>query len=1421
MSAAKRRTPSRLADRLAGKRLLVTGATGFLGKVFVEKLLRCVPDVGTLSLLVRDRSDGLSGRDRLEAEILTSSVFERLTALLGPRFEGRCRDKLRVVSGDITDDQLGLSDYEYAALTKEVDIVVNCAAAVTFDERLDVALHLNTQGPGRLLKLARDCGNVPFMQVSTCYVSGRRVGEIREELSGPSHGDAIDLDDVVCQMERLCERIQGEPNLSGEALRRKLVESGMEFAHEFGWNDTYTFTKWLGEHLIARDRGDVPLVILRPAIIESSYEEPVPGWIDGLRMADPMIMAFGRGKLGEFPAVPDIPIDLIPVDHVANAMIAALPAPGEPPGIRIYQVASSHVNPLLISELARCMGEGFRLRPMSDDAGRAVEAGEFKLVDRQTFLRKWEKKQSRLAKYGSFLEALRLAPERRRKISAIISQIEQIIYFARIYAPYTHLNCRFMQDNVRRLAKSLHAQDRKEFPFAPEDIDWPDYIINKHLPGLRKFVLGGLKGSDRPALRPLEPQPDPDLIRESRAQARTIFDLFRRVACFCGDKTALQMCRGGRWISYTYTDALAATGTIARHFGDFDLAAGDRVVVCGENCPEWGLTYLAAMRAGLTAVPLDPQLPAEEIFACARFAGAKLIFAGSTNFESLSSAAPNAPGKGGKPFPVVPMTAPYVPAPGAARDPGPPPASANGDGIASILFTSGTTVAPKAVPLTHANLLSNARALLEVHRLQPDERFISVLPMYHAFEFTGGFVLPIALGGTITYVEQLKGPELMAAMQTAQPTIMLTVPRLLNLFHDGILRKVREASLLTRAMFRMLRFAAKFSGRQGARKLFGTVHRSFGGSLRMFISGGSALDPELYSSLTRMGFEVYEGYGLTETAPVLTVNPPGRSKSGSTGPALPGTELEIRNANNEGIGELWARGAGVMQGYLNNPQATAEVMRDGWLRTGDLCRRDADGYYYVTGRVKDMIVTDAGKNVYPDEVEARYKNMADVKEMCVLGMRNPGGIGESVHAIIVPDYASHPELDRSAMERSIREQTAALGADVPEHQRIQSLHFWSNELPKTSTLKAKRSVIRDMLMDHKGAGAAQAKPAPSAKTASRAAKDDGLTRSQRAVRKLLAELTREPEKTIRPESNLLLDLGVDSLMKLQLVGELEAHFELDCSNETASALARVSDVFALVADRPPRRGRKLAAESWHQRQPDVAAEQADQSDARLSLPLRPVRWFARGGTALLFRSYVRVRARGLQHIPREGPFIITPNHTSHLDAVAVLTAVAGRRRIWVAGAEDYFFDTPLKSWACGRLFDIIPFDRHTEGFEGLRRCLEKLEQGDGLLFFPEGTRSLTGALGEFKIGAALMAVQADAPLVPARIEHAFELLPKGRKIVHPGVVKVTFGEPVYPQPWSNPKDVNKQYQGFRELSRHMQECVAQLGNGPSLQAEDP
>ncbi len=1410
--------PQRIRDRLAGHHILVTGSTGFLAKAFVEKLLRAVDTIGGIHLLVRTRPGGASPRQRVMREVLSSRAYDRLRASLGEGFARLCEEKIHVLAGDLTKERLGLGRETYDALTRRITLIVNSAATVTFDERIDLAVDLNSLGPTRLLRLAADCGHIPFLHVSTCYVSGVRTGTVVEDFSAPqraqetlprlSDDGAFDLDGLIESMLAEAAELRHRFGADTEACRRQLIEAGMRRARSCGWNDTYTFTKWIGEQLLVRDRGEVPLVIFRPAIIEGSFEEPEPGWIDGLRMADPIIVAYGRGKLDEFPAIGDLSLDLIPVDFVANAMIATLPVgEGRRDDLAVYHCASSNRNPLYLRVMRTSLEQAFRKRPMSDDVGRPIRPGRLRLADRESFVNRWQGRYRRIARLQWVFKTIGIRGRRYRKLSGILRQIEQLIYFAKIYSPYTHIDCRFADDALRAAAERLHPDDKATFTFDVGRIDWEDYLVNRHVPGLRAFVLGA-GAEPTPRILAVGDWDEGGPVAAATAlKGANLFDVFSRAAERFGEKPALQIRRNGRWIRYTYEEAPRTTGMIMRRFTERGLQPGDRVAICGESGPEWGLTYLATMRAGLTAVPLDPQLPPDEAWAAARFAEVKLMCATPAVFPGLERH------RGDGDPEVVVMREPFIPQPGASRDAVPDPVPVDDTVVASILFTSGTTISPKAVQLTHHNLIANATALIKVHSVGTTDEMLSVLPMYHVLEFTAGFLVPLLSGATITYVEQLKGPEIISAMQATGTTAMLVVPRLLRMFHDSIENNVAASGLLKRTVFRVLRFLSNLTGHRLGRRLFGTVHRRFGGRLRMFVSGGSRLDPELFTAFRRMGFAVYEGYGLTETSPVLTVNPRGRARAGSVGPTLPGIEIQIRNENLEGVGEIWVRGPSVMSGYLKNDEATRAVLVDGWFRTGDLGRRDADDYLHLTGRCTDLIVTDAGKNVYPDEVEARYADLPYMKELCVVGVPLEDGLGDAVHAVVVVDQGAAPSgLDRSSIEREIRMAAASIGESLPSHQRIATFHFWDCELPKTSTLKAKRVRIREAVLDEHDAPTASDADATrttleaTARGGPEDTKDDAAGIA--AVRRILSQQSKQPEGAIAPSMHLHLDLGIDSIGKMDVLAAVESQFGLRIDGEIAAKIARVSDLLKVIGDRRPKTGAARTATMWQRRLGEQGA--SAWTNGPVPAPLVPVRWLVRGGVMMFMNTYVRIKARGCENLPTTGAFILAPNHSSHLDSPSVLTAIGGRRRVWIAGAEDYFFSTWLKRLVFGRLLDTIPFDRQADGILGMRRCGEALRRGDGLLIFPEGTRSAEGGLQPFKIGVAVLAMERQVPIIPVHIDRAFELLPKGQRFIKPGTITVTFGRSIRPP---NPDDDGDRSVVLRLLAKQVEEAVTTLANG--------
>lgn len=538
---------------------------------------------------------------------------------------------------------------------------------------------------------------------------------------------------------------------------------------------------------------------------------------------------------------------------------------------------------------------------------------------------------------------------------------------------------------------------------------------------------------------------------------------------------------GGR--RCTYGELLEDVRHIARGLLARGLEPGQHVAILGRNSPEWARAYLAISMAGGVNVPVDSLLSENEIRQLLSGADIRMIFVEPKFLDILlDSSIPWNPGN------IIslawePDASDYEKQDNVCslddiRESGrkagnialPDVESSN---LAAIIFTSGTTGSPKGVMLTHSNIVSDViaceRAItgyLEIGR----ERFLSVLPMNHTFECTAGFLLPIYTGCQVTYARSLRSRYLMEDIKNSGTTIMLGVPLLFQKMVEGIFRAVDKAPAVRRQAFRAMMNMVKIAERMGNSsmgvRVFKSLREKAGlGSLKFFISGGAALPRFVSRELNRLGIMILQGYGLTESSPVLTINPPDAPRNASIGKPLPGVQVKVLDPDIRGVGNLGFRGPMIMKGYYNDPEATRAVMQDGWLATGDLGYVDDDGYVHVCGRSKNLIVTAAGKNVYPEEIETVLNQRPFILESMVYGRLRHGNSGEDVYAVIVPDFETIGEsyTDRVLSEQQVEELVAA---DVKEsnsliarYKRVKSFKIVNEELPKTSTRKVKRHLV--------------------------------------------------------------------------------------------------------------------------------------------------------------------------------------------------------------------------------------------------------------------------------------------------------------------------------------------------------------------------
>ncbi|MFO0753068.1 MAG: AMP-binding protein [Thermodesulfovibrionales bacterium] len=869
----------------------------------------------------------------------------------------------------------------------------------------------------------------------------------------------------------------------------------------------------------------------------------------------------------------------------------------------------------------------------------------------------------------------------------------------------------------------------------------------------------------------------------------TISSVFASAAQTNRDRTALRY-HDGSWRSVTYGELQARAERIARLLAGKGFVRGDRAALIAENRPEWYASYLAVVMLGGIAVPLDMQWGAGEVAQCIGDSAAKIVFHSSITAENVREALERFPA-GGINFD----------APGFACSVRPPDAPLSGrhaspEDVASLLYTSGTTGQPKGVMLTHRNICSDAAALLAAGLVGPEDNVLAVLPLHHTYPFMCTFIVPFFAGASVTLGPGLKGAEIISAVKENGVTVVVGVPRLYEMMRNGILARLRERSAVLEKAVRLCGALRRGTGINAGKALFRAVHRNFP-VLKFFASGGARLDPPVMEDLEALGFTVLEGYGLTETSPVVAFNPARRRKPGSAGRPLPGVELAVRED-----GEIAVKGPMVMKGYYRNPEATAEVVRDGWFLTGDLGSLDDEGYLFITGRKKEVIVLSSGKNVYPEDVERAYLSLPLIKEICVVGS---GGAGaeDAIQAIIVPDLDSARERSVGNIAEALDWEVNRVSARLPGYMRIKGYLLHPGPLPRTPLGKLRRFMVRDLLVN--------------ARSAARSGREeDGILMGEETGRRVAENIRRllDEDRPVRASDTLELDLGFDSLKKVELVSSLEEAFSVSLPDAFIAEVQTVGEIVAKLQELrtgwgSPERG----AVSWKgilgKEPPLSEVLKTGVSHGAAERALLFILYMLLKG---IFRLLFRPRVEGLENIPEEGPFVITPNHTSYLDGFIFGLSVPFRvfRKLNFLGLQQ-FFTGGFTAWFA-RMSHVVPIDAETYLSKALQMSAYLLAQGRGLCVFPEGGRSFDGEVLPFKKGIGVLAVERGVPVVPAAIGGAFKALPRGSFLLRPTRITVRFGEALRPASGgpSRHEEEGDPYQAFADAVR---EEVIRLARG--------
>ncbi len=763
-----------------------------------------------------------------------------------------------------------------------------------------------------------------------------------------------------------------------------------------------------------------------------------------------------------------------------------------------------------------------------------------------------------------------------------------------------------------------------------------------------------------------------------------------------------------------------------------DILPGERVLICSENRPEWVYTLYGAWQRGGVVVPVDYMSSVEEILYILKETEPAVVFCSEQTQKSVREALQES---GVKPL-LYNFDSLILPKPREK------PISRGLEETALILYTSGTTGQPKGVMLSFKNLLSNIKAIQKVGVAGKKDKTLALLPFHHSYPLMVTLLVPLYLGATVVFLEKLSSEELLKALKEHKITILVGVPRLYQLLHQRIMEGLR-ANPFGKFLFKL----SPYMG-QGLRRLvFKRVHDAFGGSLRYLVSGGAKLPLEVALDLNRLGFTILEGYGLTETSPIVSFNPPQKPKLGSVGLPIEGVYVKISEE-----GEVLVRGVNVMQGYYKKPKETKRAFKDGWLLTGDLGDLDKEGYLYITGRKKEVLVLSGGKKVNPEEIEnlILLEGKGKIKEVAVLEIEG------SVKALLLPNFELLKREGVLNIEEFVRWQVIdKVNQKLSEWKRITGFKVVKEELPKTRLGKLRRFLLPQIYQ--------------STEAYSKEEQEDPIMNTQegQAIRSFLHKLT---QKEVKGYHHLELDLGLDSLGKVEFLSFLESTFGVSVSEENLINNPRVQDVLRLVSERKERL--ELSEVHWK----DILLKGEPQYLRDYTLAFSTGRLILKS----FFKLYNRLEVRGLENLP-EPPFIIAPNHASYLDGFVLACALPQdiALKTYFLGAEEYFRN-PLSA-VFGRLAHVITVNLDKRLRESLQKTVWALRLGKVVVIFPEGARTRDGRLLPFRKGFAILSKELGADVVPTAINGTYQSLSLYNKFPKPAKIEVVFGKPIKPQ----------------------------------------
>lgn len=762
---------------------------------------------------------------------------------------------------------------------------------------------------------------------------------------------------------------------------------------------------------------------------------------------------------------------------------------------------------------------------------------------------------------------------------------------------------------------------------------------------------------------------------------------------------------------------------VIREINRFTLHLGymidERVLIVSENRPEYIYALYGIWRSGGIAAPVDFMSIPEEIAYIIKDCSPKAVFTSRGSYEKVKKSIAIA---GIENIRIIVFE--DIPENGYSKTELEDIDFENYESTALLIYTSGTTGSPKGVMLSFSNLLSNLEKLVETGYYAPDESVLMILPLHHIFPIVGTVIAVFYGGGSTAIVPTLNSADIAFMMDLAKPTMILGVPRFYDMLIKGIMAKI-NSSFIARALFKI---AMRVDNTAFSKKVFKSVGLKFGGKVRHIISGGAPLNPETWNKFKALGFVIGEGYGMSEAAPMITFPKPGKGKSGCVGTELEKGTVKIVD------GEIVATGKNIMKGYYNRPEETAEVIKDGWLYTGDLGRFDKERRLYITGRKKEIIVLPNGKNINPAEVEKEIEIINGlILEVAVI-MKN--GI---LCAIIHPDDKVLAQSNIPNLEEFVRwEIIDKYNATASHHKKILDFFLVSEPLPRTRLEKLQRFKLERFLEE----------------------KDEvkkNVKVPENEVYKVLAEyLKKAIDRDVFPDDHVEIDLALDSLDKIELAGFIGQNWKMKISEEELLQNPTVAKLSEFIKNET-------------EKSSDDVTDWKTQLKESISIDLPKSAFYhlwIKFYLSVLLRFFFRIRYYGFKFIP-SGPAIFAANHQSVVDGLFVVAKIKPSefKRTYFFAKEKHF-KRKWRKYLANRNNIIIMKDGENV-IDSIKRMASVLKKGRNIIIFPEGTRTRDGNLAEFKQTFALLSKEMNVPVIPVAIKGAYEAFSRKSKFPHP------------------------------------------------------